>query len=66
MIQRRQVGGGRMAERDGLAAGAELVNGIHDPAPGLSQKSCRSRATAAARSPWTPLKLLQKVVHFMR
>ena len=34
MIERRQVGGGRMAERDSPAAGAELVNGAHDPRPG--------------------------------
>jgi hypothetical protein len=34
MIERCQVGGGRVAKREGPAAGTGLVNGAHDPALG--------------------------------
>jgi hypothetical protein len=67
MIDRRQIGGGRMAEDDGPAVGADLANGAHDPRPRrLPQKSSPSRVTTAAHSPWTALRLPQKVCSYLR
>ena len=55
-----------LAERDGLAAGAELVNAAHDPRSGSIAEKLPESGAAAARSPWTAQSLPQKVCSYLR